>query len=46
MVKIFLSYCREDENFARQFAYNLRRLGASIWIDVEAIRAGSKWSRE
>jgi hypothetical protein len=46
VVKIFLSYCRDDENFARQLAYNLRRLGASVWIDVEAIRAGSKWSRE
>lgn len=45
MARIFISYSRVDEVFARQLARSLSDLGADIWIDVEAIPAGVKWSR-
>jgi hypothetical protein len=45
MARLFISYSRADEAFARQLARSLSDLGADIWIDVEAIPAGVKWSR-
>lgn len=45
MPKLFISYSRVDEPFARQLARSMSALGASIWIDVEEIPAGMKWSR-
>jgi len=44
MTHIFISYSRTDENFARHLAGDLDRLGANIWIDVDDIPAGMKWS--
>ncbi len=44
MARIFISYSRKDETFARQLAADLDRLGADIWIDVDDIPAGMKWS--
>lgn len=43
MARIFISYSRVDEIFARQLAADLERLGADVWIDVEDIRAGLSW---
>jgi WD40 repeat protein len=44
MPKIFISYSRKDEDFARQLATDLDRLGASVWIDVDDIPPGVNWS--
>lgn len=44
MARIFLSYSRKDEPFARRLAAALSNMGADIWIDVEDIPAGMKWS--
>lgn len=44
MSRIFISYAREDEAFARALATQLAKLGADIWIDIEDIPAGVKWS--
>ena len=44
MTKIFISYSRQDEEFAQQIATDLDRLGASIWLDVDDIPPGVNWS--
>ncbi len=44
MARIFISYSRKDESFARRLATSLSQLGADIWIDLEDIPAGMKWS--
>lgn len=44
MTRIFISYSRVDEAFARRLATSLSDMGADIWIDVEDIPAGVKWS--
>lgn len=45
MAHIFISYSRVDEPFARQLATSLSQLGADVWIDIEDIPVGMKWSR-
>jgi formylglycine-generating enzyme required for sulfatase activity len=45
MARIFISYSRIDEAFARQLASQLRSVGADVWLDVEDIPAGMNWSR-
>ncbi len=45
MARIFISYSRTDEVFARQLATSLSQLGANVWIDIEDIPSGMKWSR-
>lgn len=44
MSSVFLSYSRKDEQFARQLAGALSNRGFDVWIDVEDIPAGMKWS--
>jgi WD40 repeat protein len=44
MAKVFISYSRKDEEFARQLATDLDRLGASVWIDMDDIPPGVNWS--
>lgn len=44
MARIFISYSRNDVDFAHRIATSLSDLGADIWIDVEDIPAGMKWS--
>ncbi len=44
MSKIFISYSRADEEFARKLARSLSEMGAQIWLDVNDIPAGMKWS--
>ena len=44
MNKIFISYSRKDESFARQLATLLAEAGAEIWLDVDDIPAGVKWN--
>lgn len=38
--KIFLSYTRSDEDWARQLAESLKNLGVDVWFDEWSIRAG------
>ncbi len=44
MTQIFISYSRKDEAFARQLTTSLCLLGAEVWIDLEDIPLGVKWS--
>ena len=44
MNRVFISYSRQDEAFARRLATELDQAGADVWIDVDDIPAGMKWS--
>jgi hypothetical protein len=44
MPRLFISYSRMDETFARRLATSLSQMGADIWIDLQNIPAGMKWS--
>lgn len=44
MSRIFISYSRKDEIFARRIASSLSEAGAEIWIDVDDIPVGMNWS--
>jgi formylglycine-generating enzyme required for sulfatase activity len=44
MARLFISYSRTEEAFARRLAEELSIHGADVWIDVEDIPAGMKWS--
>jgi hypothetical protein len=44
MSSVFISYSRKDERFARQVATALSNRGFDVWIDVEDIPVGMKWS--
>jgi formylglycine-generating enzyme required for sulfatase activity len=44
MARIFISYARKHEAFARKLAGSLSNVGASVWLDVEDIPAGMNWS--
>jgi len=42
----FVSYSREDLNFAHRLATDLRAKGAKVWMDKIDIRAGQRWEAE
>jgi hypothetical protein len=42
--KVFISYSRKDELFARALAVDLEACGAEIWIDIDDIPVGARWS--
>jgi hypothetical protein len=44
MKRIFVSYSRKDENFARKLATALSTAGYDLWIDVDDIPAGMNWN--
>ncbi len=44
MPRIFISYSRQDQEFALRMATSLRETGMDVWIDLEDIPAGMKWS--
>src|SRR6266566_6042748 len=44
MTRLFISYSRQDEEFVRKLATDLDQLGAEVWIDLDDIPAGMKWS--
>lgn len=44
MARLFISYSRRDEAFARLLAEALSGLGIEVWIDIEDIPVGMKWS--
>lgn len=43
--RIFVSYSRKDQVFATRLADALTKLGADVWIDLEDIPAGTRWSK-
>lgn len=43
--QIFISYAREDSEFALKLATDLRREGANLWLDTLDIKAGRRWDR-
>lgn len=46
MPDIFISYAREDKNFAHKLYHDLRKNGVIPWLDSEDLLAGSNWKRE
>jgi hypothetical protein len=42
-VRPFISYAREDFEFAKRLYADLRRLGAEPWMDVEELTGGTDW---
>lgn len=44
MSDVFVSYSHRDEHFARQLAEALSIAGVDVWIDVDDIPVGMKWS--
>lgn len=42
---LFISYAREDADFALRLAKDLRAAGVSIWIDQLDIPTGARWDR-
>jgi hypothetical protein len=43
---VFLSYAREDSDFARRLAADLKAKGANVWLDQLDIQPGQPWDRE
>lgn len=43
MAQIFISYAREDENYANRLTHHLEELGHSTWKFDEGISPGQKW---
>lgn len=44
MNKIFISYSRQNESFARRIYRSLCDQGADVWLDLMDIPAGADWS--
>ncbi len=44
MPRLFVSYSRVQETFARKLATDLIECGADVWMDVLSIQAGTNWS--
>src|SRR5215469_17879089 len=42
----FVSYSREDSDFALRLAKDLKTKGAKVWMDKLDIRAGQRWELE
>jgi hypothetical protein len=46
-LKVFLSYSRQDEEFARKFAADLKAEGIfDPWLDVTDIKPGDRWENK
>lgn len=45
MARLFISYSRTDTPFAQSLAQSLTDSGADVFLDVQDIPAGEKWSR-
>ena len=41
--QVFISYAKEDAQFAHRLADDSRRLGVQVWIAPESIRPGESW---
>jgi hypothetical protein len=40
---VFISYSREDEDYARKLAEDLKKAGAIPWLDKDEIKVGDRW---
>src|SRR5690348_8475233 len=45
-MRVFISYKREDEEFARRLSRILQSWGYSAWLDVEQIIPGEDWDTQ
>ena len=43
---VFLSYAREDAEFARRIAEALRAFGVEVWFDLSELRGGDSWDQK
>jgi uncharacterized RDD family membrane protein YckC len=43
---VFISYSREDGEFAMRLVTDLKNRGANVWLDQMDIRPGLQWDRE
>ena len=43
--RTFISYARQDSEFATKLAKDLREAGANIFLDTLDIAAGKRWDR-
>jgi hypothetical protein len=43
--QIFISYTRDDEQFAKHLADTLCETGANVWLDIYNARPGRHWAR-
>lgn len=44
-VPVFLSHAGEETTAARELAFQLRRHGVEVWLDVERIQPGELWMK-
>ncbi len=44
MTRIFVSYSRVDQKFALRLKESLEKIGIDVWLDLEDIEPGIKWS--
>ena len=44
--KVFLSYAREDQTYARRLFDELKNRNIDVWFDKESLLAGQKWEIE
>ncbi len=42
-VRVFLSHSSQDKSFARRLAGDLKRHGATAWLDEAALEPGGRW---
>jgi len=43
MIRVFISYAREDLNLARELQQGLDAAGFEVWMDVDALEGGEDW---
>jgi hypothetical protein len=43
MTQVFISYARQDQDFARKLAHDLESAGLDVWIDFQDITPGTRW---
>src|SRR5882762_280153 len=43
---VFISYAREDRDWAERLYMDLRKQEINAWLDVRCLRAGSNWKYE
>jgi hypothetical protein len=46
MLKVFMSYAKEDSNFVRPFFSKLKDEGFTPWMDIECLLPGQNWEAE
>lgn len=46
MSKVFISYSRQDSDFADQLTRSLEEKGVPVWVDRSEIKGGSDWRKD